>query len=50
MTELASQALRDLKSWQKRYLGTCSLLSVNISEINNILEELKAKTVKEEAA
>jgi hypothetical protein len=50
MTELALQALRDLKSWQKRYLGTCSLLNVDVSEIDSILEELKAKTVKEEAA
>tara|TARA_A100001391_G_scaffold199851_1_gene183528 strand:- start:807 stop:1325 length:519 start_codon:yes stop_codon:yes gene_type:complete len=50
MTELALQALRDLKSWQKRYLGTCSLLNVDVSEIDRILEELKAKTFKEEAA
>ena len=50
MTELAMQAHQSLKSWRKRYAGTCALSGIDISEIDSILEELKAKTVKEEAA
>ena len=50
MCELALQAHQALKSWKGRYAGTCALSGINISEIDSILEELKAKTVKEEAA
>jgi len=50
MSELAMQAHQALKSWQKRYAGTCALSNIDISAIDSILEELKAKTVKEEAA
>jgi hypothetical protein len=44
------QAHQALKSWKGRYAGTCALSGIDISEIDSILEELKAKTVKEEAA
>ena len=50
MSELALQAHQALKSWKGRYAGTCALSGIDISEIDSILEELKAKTVKEEAA
>ena len=50
MSELVLQAHQALKSWKGRYAGTCAILGINISEIDSILEELKAKTVKEEAA
>jgi len=50
MCELALQAHQALKSWKGRYAGSCGLLGIDISEIDSILDELKAKTVKEEAA
>ena len=50
MAELCRQAYRDLNGWKKRYTGVSSLSGIDVSAIDTILDELKAKTVEEDAA
>ena len=50
MAELCRQAYRDLNGWKNRYTGISSLSGIDVSAIDTILDELKAKTVEEDAA